>query len=77
LTVHGIEQPLVAGDQRLAGLFGQRQVGRIIGAALEARASLASLQWVPKYQLNLRIDTKSSFGINSVLLEALLKSLQR
>jgi hypothetical protein len=39
--------------------------------------SIAALQLVPKYQLNLRIDTKSSFGINSVLLAAPLEPLQR
>jgi hypothetical protein len=55
--VHGVEQPLVAGDQRLAGLLGYRQL---------SRASIAVLQLVPKYQLNLRIDTKSSFDINSI-----------
>jgi hypothetical protein len=34
--MHGIEQPFVTGDQRLAGLLGQGQISRIVGAALEA-----------------------------------------
>jgi hypothetical protein len=36
--VHGVEQPLVSRNQRLAGLLGQGQVGRIVEAAGPAAA---------------------------------------
>jgi hypothetical protein len=39
LPMHGIEQPLVAGDQRLAGFLCQRQISRIVRSAAPAAAA--------------------------------------